>query len=180
MQGSPVPGFHTSLNRAVRLPLYAGGALEERERTDNPFPSASVPCFGRRGLPCGAGSNIPLLSRFDASNARIAVACCPVQLRLSLRGCSTATRHSPRQYPEFHSHPVPQRRRRRGGYRHARPRLRFKVPHSRRVLNPFHAQLHAFGCHSPSTWARCYPVPEGEGLSPSWKLSSLTPPSERE
>lgn len=51
MQGSPVPGFHTSLNQAVRLPLYAGGALEERERTDNPFPSASVPCFGRRGLP---------------------------------------------------------------------------------------------------------------------------------
>ena len=43
VQGSPVPGFHTSLNRAVRLPLYAGGALEERERTDNPFPSASVP-----------------------------------------------------------------------------------------------------------------------------------------
>ncbi len=51
VQGSPVPGFHTSSNRAVRLPLYAGGALEERERTDNPFPSASVLCFGRRGLP---------------------------------------------------------------------------------------------------------------------------------
>ena len=71
----------------------------------------------------------PPLSRFDASNARIVVACRPVQLRLSLRGCSTATRHSPRQYPEFHSHPVSQRRQRRGGYRHARPCLRFKVPH---------------------------------------------------
>jgi hypothetical protein len=61
VRGSPVPGFHISKNQAVRLPLYAGGALEERERTDNPFPSASVPYFGRRKQSCFPVSTLQTL-----------------------------------------------------------------------------------------------------------------------
>ena len=169
VQGSPVPGFHTSSNRAVRLPLYAGGALEERERTDNPFPSASVLCFGRRGLPRLPVSTLQTLGLWLPA----------VWFNLGLAFGNAAPPLGTHLDNTLHSHPVSQRRQRRDGYRHARPCLRFQVPHFRRVLNPFHAQLHALGCHSLSTWARCYPVLKGEGLSPSWKLSSLTPPSER-
>lgn len=94
--GFPSSGIPYFKELGRKAPALRRRRARRTGKDRQPLSLGLCPIFLSRGLLYGAGSNIPLLSCFDASNARTAVACCPVQLKLSLRGCSTATRHSPR------------------------------------------------------------------------------------
>lgn len=72
IQGSLVPGSIYPKG-AVRLPLYARGALKERERTSHYSlrPISDVPDAGVSYIYIRVGSNTAPLVHYDASNAAV-------------------------------------------------------------------------------------------------------------